>query len=553
VSLDPPLPSVATATEAAFFKHIDFKIAAFAPTSAVACGDIVARTSASTNALTCTRTDEDAASRGADAAFCRIALRCAVSSELRGTSELHLSFPDAFQNIHWTVTPEAWDGEHIVTNVSESLKARMDNHTLSGTVDKPTTLRFGTIRTRFRNLRGAQDKNKTKYEHGLQLSFLGESVQETAPGSTTSSDGKHHVSFRLEVEESVFVSEWSDKLDVASRLSTAFAMLLTAMSVMRVAKTFLGRGIDSLLIRRAERTASEVPADVERRIIILEEKFITEAPAKGDGAGSATGSSRTRRLSEIGRRLSSKKKPAASGNDAKLAAAEEAGVEMTSLAVHKNPMKERGSIRSGGGSSAAVKSGGDGVAVVANPLSAEPPTRREFELQQQRIEEQERRIEEQERRNEEQQRQIDNLIKMVTSLQGGSLAISAGALLEPTESSGATNTTITGSGGNTTNDSSGAVTGADLGEEWSRHLDKTGRAYYHNKLTGDVQWDNPMTGNEDSVANEQSSLNATTTKPMATRRNSRRLSSFAKNRRRSSVQAALNSTAENQPGKSTTH
>ena len=472
------------------------------------------------------------------------------------------------------MTPEAWDGEHTVTNVSESLAARKDNHALSGTVDKPTTLSFGTIRTRFRDLRGAQDKNKTKYEHGLQLSYLGESVQESAPGSTASSDGKHHVSFRLEVEESVFVSEWSDKLGLESRLSTVFAMLLTAMSVMRVAKTFLGRGIDSLLIRRAERTASEVPADVERRIIILEEKFITEAPAKGDGAGSATGSSRTRRLSEIGRRLSSKKKPAASGNDAKLAAAEEAGVEMTSLAVHKNPMKVRRSIRSGGGSSAAVKSGGDGVAVVANPLSAEPPTRREFELQQQRIEEQERRIEEQqrrieeqerrneeqqrcneeqERRNEEQQRQIDNLIKMVTSLQGGSLAISAGALLEPTESSGATNTTITGSGGNTTNDSSGAVTGADLGEEWSRHLDKTGRAYYHNKLTGDVQWDNPMTGNEDSVANEQSSLNATTTKPMATRRNSHRRSSYAKNRRRSSVQAALNSSAENQPGKSTTH
>ena len=50
VSLDPPLPKVATDTEAAFFKHIDFKIAAFAPTSAVACGDIVARTSTSTTA-----------------------------------------------------------------------------------------------------------------------------------------------------------------------------------------------------------------------------------------------------------------------------------------------------------------------------------------------------------------------------------------------------------------------------------------------------------------------------------------------------------------------
>ena len=125
--------------------------------------------------------------------------------------------------------------------------------------------------------------------------------------------------------------------------------------------------------------------------------------------------------------------------------------------------------------------------------------------------------------------------------------------MEPTESSGATNTTITGSGGNTSNDSSGAVTGADLGEEWSLHFDESGKAYYYNKLTGVVQWENPMTGNEDSVANKQSSLHATTTKPIANIRNSRRRSSFAKNRRRSSVQAALNSSAENQPGKSTTH
>ena len=185
-----------------------------------------------------------------------------VRSELRGTSDLHLSFPDAFQNIHWTVTPEAWDGEHIVTKISESLAAREDDHILSGTVDKPTTLSFGTIRTRFRDLLGAQDKNKTKYEHGLQLSYLGESVKDTAPGSATSPDGSHHVSFRLEVEESIFVSELSDKLGVESRLSTAFAMLLTAMSIMRVAKTFLERGIDSLLIWRAEMTASEMPADV---------------------------------------------------------------------------------------------------------------------------------------------------------------------------------------------------------------------------------------------------------------------------------------------------
>ena len=95
-------------------------------------------------------------------------------------------------------------------------------------------------------------------------------------------------------------------------------------------------------------------------------------------------------------------------------------------------MKER-NFRSGG-SSAAVKSGNDGVAVVANPLSAEPPTRREFEMQQQRIEEQQRCNEEQQRRIEEQQRQIDNLMKMVTAFKGGSPAIGTDALLESTES-----------------------------------------------------------------------------------------------------------------------
>ena len=197
-------------------------------------------------------------------------------------------------------------------------------------------------------------------------------------------------------------------------------------------------------------------------------------------------------------------------------------------------MKER-NFRSGG-SSAAVKSDDDGVAVVSNPLSAEPPTRREFELQQRRI--------------EEQQRQIDNLMKMVTALEGGLPAIGAGALLKPTESADATNTTIAGSGTNTTNDSSDATTGTDLGEGWARHFDEAGKAYYHNKLTGVAQWGNPMTGNEGTVPNDQSSLSATTTKPIANRRNSRRRSSFAKNRRRSSVKTALKaSIAENQPGK----
>ena len=142
-------------------------------------------------------------------------------------------------------------------------------------------------------------------------------------------------------------------------------------------------------------------------------------------------------------------------------------------------------------------------------------------------------------------------MKMVTAFKGGSPAIGTDALLESTESADATNASIAGGDRNTTNDSSDSITGGtDLGEEWSLHFDESGKAYYYNELTGVVQWENPMTGNEDSVANKQSSLHATTTKPIANRRNSRRRSSFAKNRRRSSVKTALKaSIAENQPGK----
>ena len=175
----------------------------------------------------------------------------------------------------------------------------------------------------------------------------------------------------------------------------------------------------------------------------------------------------------------------------------------------------------------------DGAAeAAAKSAHAESPTRQEFELQQRRIEEQERRI-------EEQQRQIDNLIKMVSSLGEGLPAIGADILKG------------TGSGGqHTTKDDNSTNTGTDtdLAENWSRHFNEAGEVYYYNEMTGD-QWENPMT--EHAIADEQSSLDKTSSNPTANRRGSRRRSSFIKIRRRSSVKAALNNVAQKEPGEST--
>ena len=85
---------------------------------------------------------------------------------------------------------------------------------------------------------------------------------------------------------------------------------------------------------------------------------------------------------------------------------------------------------------------------------------------------------------------------------------------------------------------------------------KTGRVIstrreitYYNEMTGATQWENPMT--EHDIADEQSSLDKTSSNPSANRRGSRRRSSFIKSRRRSSVKAALNNVVQKEPGEST--
>jgi len=319
-SLDPPLPSIKALDEHPeqhpgitkdmlpnLFKRLVFDIATFAP-GTFACSDIVV--TQPTGAIACERKTvlADQGGDGGAATFCRLSLTCTVGADLRGEQNVAVSFPSAFQNIQWIVQPDAWNGLDIVSKVNHTLMER--NHLLTGTPTNPTTLNFGLTRSRYRDLRGGLDDTKTLRMYGLQVSWLGETKQLSEPDEPDTADGRHHVVFALDVQESVFESERSDRVNFPTRLGTVLTLMLSAIGIMRVVKALLGFLIDVCLVRRAKKTGHAAPSDVDRRLHILNEKFLTET-ADMDHHQEETAA---RRLSQIGsfrqpkkqRRLSSR-------------------------------------------------------------------------------------------------------------------------------------------------------------------------------------------------------------------------------------------------------
>ena len=87
-------------------------------------------------------------------------------------------------------------------------------------------------------------------ECGLQLGWGGTGPQ-TLPLAAKDA-GTHDVAFRFAVNGNVYVSELSEKVDLATRLGTVLTLLLSAMSALRVVKTLSQFAIDRCLVRRAK-------------------------------------------------------------------------------------------------------------------------------------------------------------------------------------------------------------------------------------------------------------------------------------------------------------
>ena len=269
-------------TDTTQFKLLNITVETYAPflkLSPLNCNEIKLKISPPTGLTEC-KTQFFQDMKWEDTAiFCNLHMTCNVSGSVRGTNTIDVEFPDNFQNIKWSVSTSVWysGNKYNMSGLASSFGPSDKSKSLIGTTTKPTKLSFGVIRSKFIN--NIQQANKIYY--GIQMSYLGLTKEENELGTD---DGKHHVAFEFDVEESVYVKEHSDKVAMLTRIASMFALLLSAMSGMKVFKTYLQLVIDICFMNCKKK--EDIPKDVLRRQRILEEHNLT---AKG-----------TRRLSSVG-------------------------------------------------------------------------------------------------------------------------------------------------------------------------------------------------------------------------------------------------------------
>jgi len=145
---------------------------------------------------------------------CSFSFNCTVSSTIRGTNDFVVTMPEPFQWMEWQVESSVWSpdppsrlGSILATNSTAD-----GGQILSGTLEDPTTLTFGAIRSSHFD----EFKNDTMY--ALQLFWRGTGKK---LAMTTGSSRTHSVAFRFQVEENVYVSKLRAKLNFSSMLSVS--------------------------------------------------------------------------------------------------------------------------------------------------------------------------------------------------------------------------------------------------------------------------------------------------------------------------------------------
>ena len=113
---------------------------------------------------------------------------------------------------------------------------------------------------------------------GIQLTWTGAKQVESPKGLA---EKNHYVAFRFAVAPFVFQVEARDLKDLTTSFITVLTFCLSAMSVMRIVKTFSELELDRFLVWYSEKYNLPIPKDVARRIRILDEHMITGKPGRG--------------------------------------------------------------------------------------------------------------------------------------------------------------------------------------------------------------------------------------------------------------------------------
>ena len=232
--------------------------------------------------------------------FCALNVTCKAFQAFSGIHSVKLRFPDALQNIQWKIVPDVWSDtsdenamvEHVLSpsnitdkqklmnellalgtaddpdaKIPDSIKWKtLKQNQLAGTSLNPTKVTLGVIRSKYAEVYG-EGKNFTNW--GLQTSFSTVTrVEEQGSGTPK---GSHVVEFLFEVQESIYINQWTTSEGFLAKFGTVISLCLSIIAVLKFMKLGLEAVIDKYLIRRAGKSKTSPPLDVQRRMSVLGE------------------------------------------------------------------------------------------------------------------------------------------------------------------------------------------------------------------------------------------------------------------------------------------
>ena len=139
------------------------------------------------------------------------------------------------------------------------------NMVLSGTNTNPTDIQIELLRGFALYKMDIQRESA-----GLKLLYqLTRRIEESIT-SASSGEGNHVVRLYFPVANLIVSEQTVEKLSFQARLTLALSLMVSLMAVMSIGKMVLGFAIDKYYLRR-----QNVPADVARRQVVLQESVIT--------------------------------------------------------------------------------------------------------------------------------------------------------------------------------------------------------------------------------------------------------------------------------------
>ena len=184
----------------------------------------------------------------------------------------HIAFtlPKTTQAFAWNMSVTSWEfqreGEenyHLKMSMA-GIMGPSSNMVLLGTKTNPTDIQIELLRGFALYNMGVKRESA-----GLKVLYqLTRRIEE--PVGSAGGEDSHVVRFLLPVSNLVVFEQTAEKLSFQARLALALSLMTSMMAVMSIGKMVLGFAIDKYYLR-----SENVPADVTRRQVVLNESTIT--------------------------------------------------------------------------------------------------------------------------------------------------------------------------------------------------------------------------------------------------------------------------------------